>query len=139
MSARVDQFVDNLRDRLNTAEDRLDKVKSNIAEAKGETKSKIDRKIAEAKTTAEARKGELEEAQARMKANLEEKKAETEANIAQWKQQRHVKKLDRRAERAEEDAYWSVLWAADAIDQANLATLEAVAARIDVEAAAQNA
>ena len=47
MSARVDQFVDNLRDRLNTAEDRLDKVKSNIAEAKGETKSKIDSKIAE--------------------------------------------------------------------------------------------
>lgn len=70
-----------------------------------------------------------------MKGDLEEKKAATEENIAKWKQGRHVKKLERRAGFAEDDAVWAILVAADAIDNANLRALDAIAARLDADEA----
>ncbi len=139
MSEKVDQFIDNLRDRLNAAETRLDQVKESIGTAKTETKANIEGKIADAKAAAEAQKAKLEDAQAKMKAGLEEKKAATEEKVAEWKQERHVKKLERRAMWAEGDAEWAILYAADAIDTANLRTLEAIVARIDAEEAAATA
>jgi len=40
--------------------------------------------------------------------------------------------LERRAEWAEDDAAWAIWVAADAIDTANVLTLDAIAARMDV-------
>ena len=139
MSERVDQFCDNLRDRLNATEARLDQVKASIGTAKTETKANIEGKIADAKAAAEAQKAKLEDAQTKMKAGLEEKKAATEEKVAEWKQERHVKKLERRAMWAEADVEWAILYAADAIDTANLRTLEAIVARIDADEAAATA
>ena len=136
MTERVDQFTNNLRDRLNGAEARLEQVKASIGAAKTETRAGIDGKIAEAKAAAQAQKSALEDAQARMKADLEEKKATTEEHVAEWKQGRHVKKLERRAEFAEDDAVWALLVAADAIDNANLRALDAIVARMDADEAA---
>ncbi len=139
MSERVDQFIDNLRDHLNAAEARMDKVKASIGAAKTETRANIEGKIAEAKAAAEAQKAKLEDAQAKMKANVEEKKAATEEKVATWKQERHVTKLERRAEFAEDDAVWAILLAADAIDNANLRALDAVVARMDADEATATA
>ena len=137
MTERVDQFTDNLRDRLNVAEARLEQVKASIGAAKSETRASLESKIAEAKAAAEAQKAKVKEAKGKMKANKKEKKAATEANIAKWKDGRHVTKLERRALWAEDDASWAIVVAADAIDTANLRTLDAILARMDaVDAAA---
>jgi len=132
----VDQFTDKLRDRLNAAEARLEQVSVSISSAKTETRANIESKIGEAKAAAEAQKSALEDAQARMKADIEEKKATTEGHVAKWKQDRQVKKLERRAEFAEDDAVWAMLVAADAIDNANLRALDAIVARMDADEAA---
>ena len=136
MTERVDQFTNNLRDRLNTAEARLEQVKVSVGSAKTETRANIEGKIAEAKAAAGAQKSALEDAQARMKDDFEEKKAATEEHVAKWKQERHVKKLERRAQFAEDDAVWAILVAADAIDSANLYALDAIVARMDADEAA---
>ena len=139
MSERVDHFVENLRDHLNSAEARMDKVKASIGAAKTETRANIEGKIAEAKAAAGAQKAKLEEAQAKMKTNVEEKKAATEEKVATWKQERQVKKLEHRAMWAEGDAEWAILVAQDAIDTANWRTLDAILARIDADEAAATA
>ena len=136
MTERVDEFTDKLRDRLNGAEARLEQVKTSIAAAKTETRASIEGKIAEAKASAEAQKSALEDAQARMKSDLEEKKAATQEHVATWKQERQVKKLERRAQFAEDDAMWAMLVAADAIDNANLRALDAIVTRMDADEAA---
>jgi hypothetical protein len=64
---------------------------------------------------------------------VEEKKAETKDEIAQWKHNREVGKLERRAEDLEAYAIWAVLVAADALDEADLATLQAISARLDAD------
>ena len=139
MTERVDQFTDNLRDGLNVAEARMEKIKASIGAAKSETRASVESKIAEAKAAAAAQKAKVEEAKRKMKANVEEKKTATEANIATWKQGRQVKKLERRAAWAQEDASWAILVAADAIDTANLRTLDAIVARMDAADAAATA
>jgi hypothetical protein len=139
MSEKVDQFVKNLRDHLNEAEGRLEKVKASIGTAKSETKASVENKIAEAKAAAGAQKARMEEAQAKMKANLEEKKATTEDKVATWMRDRNVNKLERRASWAEDDAALAIWVAVDAIDTANVLTLDAIAARIDADEVAATA
>ena len=92
MTERVDQFTNNLRDRLNTAEARLEKVKASIGAADTETRAYIEGKIAEAKSVAEEQKAGRKEAKAKMKTNLEKKKAVTDEKLSEWKQERSVKK-----------------------------------------------
>ncbi len=135
MTERVDQFTKTLRDRLNTAEARLEKVKSSIGAANTETRAYIEGKIVEAKAVAEGQKASLKDAKAKMKTNLEKKKAVTDEKVSKWKQERRVKKLNRRATWAEEDAVWAIWVASDRIDIANLRTLEAIVARIDADEA----
>ncbi len=139
MTERVDQFTNTLRDRLNTAEARLEKVKGSIDTANNESKAYIEGKIVEARAVAEEQKASLKDAKARMKTNLEKKKSVTDEKVSKWKQERRVKKLNRRATWAEEEAVWATWAAADRIDIANLRTLQAIAARMDAAEGGQAA
>ena len=62
-----------------------------------------------------------------------EKKAETQAKIDHWKRERELKKLDSRADDAEEYAAAAISIAVVAVEEAKVATLEAVLARLDAE------
>ncbi len=48
MSAKVDQFVEKLRDQFNATEAKFDTLKANMDSASKETKSTIDAKLADA-------------------------------------------------------------------------------------------
>ena len=63
----------------------------------------------------------------------EDKKTETEAAVAEWKSNRDHKKLEKRAERAEKYADACVEMALSSVVEAEVAILEAVAARQDVD------
>jgi DNA anti-recombination protein RmuC len=136
MSERVDNFIDGLRDRLNTAEDRLESVKARVGSAKAAGKEKIQEGLEEARAKIEAGRQELTEATDKMKALLEEKKAETQATIDDWKARREIEKLEKRAERGEDYAASALAAAVGAIEHADVAVLEAVAARMEAEDAA---
>jgi hypothetical protein len=60
---------------------------------------------------------------------------ETKDKIEEWKRNREVKQLTSRAERAEEYANWAAVLAMDAVDEAHLAMMEALAARIEADEA----
>jgi hypothetical protein len=63
--------------------------------------------------------------------------SETKEAVKDWKAKRETKKLNSRADRAEEYAADSIDYAIAAIDQAEEAILDAVIARCDADDAAQ--
>ena len=136
MSERVDKFCDDLRDRLNAAESQLDRVKASVVSARADSQEKIQESLGQAQAKVEASRQQVSEAQTKMKAAVEEKQAETQATVEGWKAQRQIHKLERRADRAEDNAAWAVAIAVGAIESADLAVLEAVATRIEAEAVA---
>lgn len=133
MSEKVDQFCENVRAKVSGMEDHLTDIKAKIEHDRESTKESIDAKIREAKGRIGSARADAEAARTRMKTQVENKKEETEDRIAEWKHNREVAKLERRAEDLEAYASWAILVAADAIDEADVATLQAIAARLDAD------
>ena len=89
--------------------------------------------ITAAKATLDRIKDDADLARARMLAEVEKRKGESEEVVAEWMRNRETDHLERRAEDAEAFAAWSMMVAAAAIDETDLAALEAIAARLDLE------
>jgi hypothetical protein len=79
----------------------------------------------------EKKKQEAEAAKKRLEEFVEDKKAETQAAVAEWKTNHDLKKLEKRAERAQKRAEESTALALYYVEEAEVAIMEAVAARID--------
>ena len=133
MSEKIDQFCNDLRDRLTKVDDRIQGFKASVDSANAKVKADIQSQLDKTRASFEARKQEAEEAHKRIKANLEEKKAETVAKVEEWKHGREVKKLEKRAQRAEEYAAEQAWLAMVSVEEAELAMLEAIAARIEAD------
>lgn len=135
MSDKIDQFCANLNRQLNAVDQRLAAMKANITASHKNTEAAVQKQLDKVKTDFEARKHEAESAREKMHAYIRDKKAETEAKITGWKTRRELDKLERRAEDAEEYAAHAVLVAVSAVDEADVAMLEAIAARIEADEA----
>ena len=133
MSERVDRFCDNLRDRLNAIEARVESVKSNVKALPGKAEKAVHEKVDEARANVQAPKERMEKTRADLKAWAEQKKAETRATIHEWKTKHEAKKLNARADRAEDYAGAAVAFALASIDEAEEAIFDAVAARMDAD------
>ncbi len=90
-------------------------------------------KLNAAKETLDVKKLGAAAAKAKMEEFVEAKKAETHAAVAGWKANRDRKKLDKRAERAEKYADACIEVALFSAAEAQVAILEAVAARRDTD------
>jgi tellurite resistance protein len=60
------------------------------------------------------------------------------SSVEEWKTSRKVKKLEHRADKAENHANTATFLAMATMEEAEKATLEAIAARLDAEVAAGN-
>ncbi|MEN8211121.1 MAG: hypothetical protein ABFR31_05345 [Thermodesulfobacteriota bacterium] len=138
MSEKIDQFVENLRSSLNAVDDRINNFKTGIDATNAKVKVEVQARLDKAKADYETRKSEIEKAHQRVKASIEAKKTETEAKIAEWKDQRATNKLEKRAQRAEENAVDQVWLAMMAVEEADYAATEAIVARIEADEAASN-
>jgi hypothetical protein len=136
MNMDLDELGKKLHAKLDSSIDRLKAAKGHLEEVHKETEAAIQTKLKAAKETLEAKKQEAAAAKARMEEYVEAKKAETQAAVAEWKANRDRKKLEKRAERAEKYAEASIEVALLSADEAQVAILEAVAARRDADDAA---
>jgi hypothetical protein len=66
-----------------------------------------------------------------MKANLEAKKAEADASVTDWKAKLDIKRLEGRAELAEDYAASALYFACDAVEDASAAIYDAMLARAE--------
>ena len=134
MSAKVDKFCNDLHDRLNAIEARVESAKANVEALPGKADKAVRDKVNEARAKVQAHKDRAAKARADLKAWGEQKKAETEATVRDWKARHEARKLDARAERAEAYADAAVAVALATVDEAEEAIFDAVAARMDADA-----
>jgi len=135
MSVKVDQFCDKLRDRLNALEGQMQSVKTSVKDVPAKAEKAVREKLHQARTKLEAQKERVEKARVELKARADQKVAEVKEAINEWKAKHEVRKLNARAERSEAYADAAMVLALASIDEAEEAALEAVAARMDADAA----
>jgi len=127
-----DRPADGLRRRLGEFEERMRTLRRTI-EASGASRESLGRSIAIAEASANRIKGDAMAAQARMHAQAEAEVLDASDNVGPWKLGGETEKLRSRAEGAEAYAAWSLIVATRAICDVELATLKAIAARMDFE------
>jgi hypothetical protein len=138
MSTAIDNFANQLHDNLEAVEDRAKSLNKSIKSATKKNQAEIQSKLDEAKASVAAKKQEFDEYRAKLQTQFEDKEAEVKSSIDEWKANREVKKLEHRAEKAEDYAATSVFVAMAMMEEAEEATLAAICNRMDAEAAAGN-
>ena len=135
MSTKIDNFTKHLHDNLEAIEDRAKSLRENVQSAPKKTQAEIQSKLDEAREGLDSKKHEFDEYRAKLKAQFEEKESEVKSNVEEWKAGRKVKKLEHRADKAEDYADTAIFLAAVTMEEAEEATLAAIAARRDAESA----
>lgn len=136
MSTTIDKFTKQLHDNLEAVEYRLKFLKESIQSAPKKTQAEIQSKLDEAKAKLDTKKQEFDDYRAKIKTQLEEKESEVKLNVEEWKSRREVKKLEHRADKAEDYAATAIFLAMGMMEEAEKATLEAICTRLDAEVAA---
>jgi hypothetical protein len=133
MNINLDELGKKLHAKLDSGIDQLKAAKTHLEGVHKETEAAIQTKLKAAKETLEAKQQEAAAAKARMEEYVAAKKAETQDAIAEWKANRDSKKLEKRAERAQNYAEACIAVALCSAEEAQVAILEAVAARRDAD------
>ncbi len=128
------EFCDSVHEKLEALQGRMDSLKLNI----GTTWHSLGEKLDEVRLKHGAAKPALAEARATLEKWVAEKNAEVKNSIDQWVENRETQKLAARAQHAEECAWLAIMIAQASIDDAERAILEAIAAKLDSDAAKRN-
>jgi Mg2+ and Co2+ transporter CorA len=139
MSVAIDNFTQQLHDNLEAIETRTNQFRDNIQAAPKKTQAEIQLKLDEAKEALDAKKNEFDAYRAKLQTQFDEKEADVMSTVEQWKTSREVKKLSHRADKAENYATTSTFLAMAMMQEAEKATLEAIAARLDADVAMEPA
>jgi len=136
MGIDFDEMGKKFHAKLDSGIDHLKAAKTNLETFAQETEDAIQTKLNAAKETLEAKKQEAASAREKMEAYIKDKAEDTEAAVAEWKANHDRKKLEKRAERTEKYAGSCVDLALYYAAEAQVAILEAAAARQDADDAA---
>lgn len=135
MREQIDHLFKEVRTKLDGAEKRIKDLNAAAKTAAERAKAQAKTQLATLETKAKEHHAKVEAAEAKAKKWLEEKKAAPADKIASWKAQHEVKRLDAYAKLAEDYAAASIGAATSAIDEAELAVVQAIDARLDADAA----
>ena len=135
MSANVDKFCNDLRDRLNAIERRVESVKADVKAFPGQGEKVLRDKLEAARNRLNAEKERVNQMRTNFEAQARQKIAESKEAVSEWKKKHETRMLNARADRANEYAGDAVALAVASIDEAEEAILDAVVARIDADAA----
>ena len=138
MSTAIDNFTQQLHDNLEAVEERVKSIKDSIISAPEKTQTEIRLRLDEAKAALEAKKHQFEEYRAKIQAQFEQKETQLKSNIEEWKTSREVKKLEHLANEAENYATTAIYLTMITLEEAEKATLEAIAARLDAKIAGES-
>jgi hypothetical protein len=138
MGARIDQFSEDLRQKLTIADSGLDGLKAKINGKAAHVEQDVQSHLDRVHKRVEQGQAKVAAAQADIKEWADEKKAATSDKIAEWKAKRDLSKLQGRADNAERYAAAASAVAVAALDEAEEAALEAWLARRDANSAQAN-
>ena len=130
MSERVDRLCDNVKARFDALDASVDHAKTSVSASTAKTAQAVMARLDEAKHRIQLRMRELKQERARLRSRMKQELTEAKAVIDQWKASRNAEQLGRRADRAEQYALAAILDATEAVDEAEVAALEALDARL---------
>ena len=129
MSAKVDQFCDRLRDRLNAIEGWLESVKTHIQSLSGTVRDDLRNKWEQAHTKLHAQKERVEQTRADLKSQPQ-LVADVLETIFGWEAKSDVRELHAEPAPTEAHAEAAIDRAVAGIDEVGDAALYAAAARL---------
>ena len=135
MNVKIDELGKKLHVKLDQGIDQLKTTKAHLETLQKETEATIQTKLSTAKQAVEVKKQEATAAKTKVAEFVDEKKSETKEVVAGWKSNHDNKKLERRADRAEKNADDCAALALYYSEEAEVAILEAIAARQDADEA----
>lgn len=133
MSDNVSGFCDGVHEQLEALEGRMDALKANI----GTTWHSLHEKLDEVRRRDVETRPVVIKARTRLQQWFQERGAEVQGTIEQSVKGHETGQLSERAERAEEFAGIAIMLARASIDDAERMILEAIAARLDADAASE--
>ncbi len=133
MGQRIDQFCENLRQKLTMADSGLEGLKAKIDSKARTAEQDVQSHLERVQKRIEQGRAKVSAAQAEMRNWADQRKTVTKEKIAEWKAKREVVKLQSRADIAEHYAAAAIDLAVAAIDEAEQASLEAWLARADAD------
>lgn len=135
----TDELKQKLQRHVEVARKKLDEMKQDLASRRQEDQEALRQKREEIHKQVEAHKEQTRQLRADLESWERERVSHTKEAIASWRQKREIKKLQSRADRAEDYAVNAIVIAAMDADEAEEAVLDAVVARIDAETAQASA
>ena len=135
MVHQIDRLYVSLRSKLAEVEARMNVLKAKIDAETQQAQQDAQQELGKLRMHIEKDRSKISAAQAEIKRWIEQKKATTNEKIAEWKAKRETSKLQDRAEDAERYAVIAADVAFAAIEEAEVAALEAVLARRDTDSA----
>src|ERR1700737_363038 len=135
MGQRIDQFCENLRQKLTLTDSGLDGLKAKIQGKATHVEQDVRSHLDRVHKRIEQGRAKVSAAHADMKNWAAQRKAVTSDKIAEWKSKRETGKLQSRADNAERHAAAAIDVAVAAGDEAEQASLEAWLARQDADTA----
>ncbi|HEY3355721.1 MAG TPA: hypothetical protein VGQ83_20890 [Polyangia bacterium] len=132
----TDELRKKLQQHVEEARTKLEGLKKDIANVHEEDREALRQKSEEIHKAVAAKKEQARQMRADLESWEREKVSHTQEAIASWRQKRELRKLQSRADRAEDYAVNALSIAIMDAEEAEEAMLEAVAARIDAVAAA---
>jgi len=133
MLDQTDSSVESLRRKLEAFEEHLRDLKKMMSTGHEMLRGEIERKIEATDRAVKRIKDDSLAARARMQLQAETGTLASNGQVEAWKRDCDHEKLRSRTEDAEAYAAWSLIVATLAMDEVELATLKAIAARMDFD------
>jgi hypothetical protein len=135
MSTKTDQFCDSLKVKLTKIQSQIDGVKSEVKTDYQHKQAALAEKLDAARASVAAKKQEAKAAEAKAQDWIKAK-AEAGSDLIQtWRDKHEKGKLDRHANRAEQNAEAAIYYAEAALANAIEASYEAITARVAADLA----
>lgn len=129
MSNTLEQSIDRLKNELKAVETGLADTRAHLSAALEEKVEGLEARWKNALAKGEAKGQQLGEAGHRFRQFLEEKKGELVSKFEDWKTDREIEKIEKQADKKEQQAVDAVIFAAFAMLEAEAAILDALKAR----------
>jgi hypothetical protein len=138
MDQRIDQFCENLRQKVSMTDSGLAGLKAKIDGKAAHVDQDVQAHLDRVHKRIEQGRAKVASAQTEIKSWADDQKTATSNKIVEWKAKRETSKLQNRADRADRYAAAASDIAVAAFDEAEQAALEAWLARLDANSAQSN-
>lgn len=129
MNNKLEQCCERLKAEIREAEAQLKEVGQHLAVAAEEKVAGLEARCQNALAKCDAKREQAKGAGARMRQFLEQAKTEAVSKYEDWKTDREIEKLEKHADKLEDQAVDAAVVAAFALLEAEVAIVEALKAR----------